>query len=64
MQDLRCMSFVGKEQNHLVVAGCQNGMLKIDVERGKILEIVCGLRTAHCALLKSHSFLRIANTLS
>ena len=45
MNDLRCMSYVGKEFGQIVVAGCQDKMLKIDVEKGRILELVrCQLK--------------------
>lgn len=40
MTDLRCMSYMGKGQDQLLVAGCQNIMLRIDVAKGKVLEEV------------------------
>jgi PAB-dependent poly(A)-specific ribonuclease subunit 2 len=40
MRDLQCMSFIGKDQSQLLVAGCQDVMFKIDVEKGKVLESV------------------------
>jgi PAB-dependent poly(A)-specific ribonuclease subunit 2 len=38
MVDLRCMSFVGKGNEELLVAGCQQQMYRIDVEKGTIIE--------------------------
>ncbi|MCJ1380114.1 poly(A)-specific ribonuclease [Xylographa soralifera] len=38
MRDLSCMSYMGKGNAFFVVAGCQNVMLKIDIERGRIVE--------------------------
>lgn len=38
MVDLRCMSFVGKGTDELVVAGCQPQMYRIDVEKGVVLQ--------------------------
>ena len=40
MRDLRCMSYLGKGNATIIVAGCQDIMLKIDVEKGKIVEQV------------------------
>ena len=40
MKNLSCMSYVGKGNAFIVVAGCQDVMLKIDVERGRIIEEV------------------------
>ena len=40
MRDLRCMSLVGKDSSHVVAAGCQNTMLKVDVEKGRVVEAV------------------------
>jgi PAB-dependent poly(A)-specific ribonuclease subunit 2 len=40
MTDLRCMAFVGKGQDQLLAAGCQNTMYKIDVENGTIIETI------------------------
>lgn len=40
MYDLRCMSFLGKDNSEILVAGCQNTMFKIDVEKGRVLEEV------------------------
>ena len=43
------MSFMGKDQHHIIVAGVQSTILKIDVEKGRILDRVklvilgCGL---------------------
>ena len=44
MRDLRCMSFLGKDNVFIIVAGCQDVMLKIDVEKGRVVEKV--LRTS------------------
>ena len=41
MRNLSCMSYMGKGNAFIVVAGCQNVMQKIDVERGRIVEEVC-----------------------
>jgi len=38
MKDLRCMSFMSKDRSVVVVAGCQNVMLKVDLEKGKVIE--------------------------
>lgn len=43
MADLCCMSFLGKDSSEILVAGCQNIMYKIDVEKGIVLQEV-GLR--------------------
>ena len=40
MKNLSCMSYVGKGNAFIVVAGCQDMMLKIDVEKGRIVEEV------------------------
>ena len=40
MRDLRCMGYMGKDHNQIVVAGCQNTMLKIDIEKGRVIEVV------------------------
>ena len=40
MRDLRCMSYLGKDNSTIIVAGCQDVMLKIDVEKGRIVEEV------------------------
>ena len=40
LQDLRCMSYVGKDQSQIVVAGCQPFMAKVSVEKGQIVETV------------------------
>jgi hypothetical protein len=38
MKDLRCVSFVGKDHSHIIAAGCQKEIVKIDVEKGKLIE--------------------------
>ena len=40
MKNLSCMSYMGKGNGYVVVAGCQNVMLKIDIEKGRIVEEV------------------------
>ncbi|KAI9712687.1 MAG: poly(A)-specific ribonuclease [Bogoriella megaspora] len=37
-QDLRCMSFTARGPHEILVAGCQDTMFRIDVEKGAILE--------------------------
>lgn len=39
-KDLQCMSFTSKSANEVLVAGQQDTMFKIDVERGTIIETV------------------------
>ncbi|WPG98468.1 pab-dependent poly(a)-specific ribonuclease subunit pan2 [Acrodontium crateriforme] len=38
MVDLRCMSFMGRGTDEVVVAGCQRQMYRIDVEKGTVIE--------------------------
>ncbi|KIW04435.1 hypothetical protein, variant 1 [Verruconis gallopava] len=38
--DLQCMSFTSKDATEILVAGMQNTMFRIDVEKGAILEII------------------------
>ena len=38
--ELQCMSFTSKDNNELLVAGIQDQMFKIDIERGQITEYV------------------------
>ena len=40
MQDLRCMSFLGKGSSEILVAGYQNVMYKVDVEKGRVVQEV------------------------
>ena len=40
MKDLRCMSFTCKGTSEILVAGCQDLMFQIDVEKGRIIEEV------------------------
>lgn len=40
MIDLRCMSFTGRRTDELVVAGCQQQLYRVDVDKGTISEIV------------------------
>ena len=35
------MSYLGKSNAFIVAAGCQSTMLKIDIERGRIVDEVC-----------------------
>ena len=45
MYDLRCISFLGKDNSEILVAGCQNTMFKIDVEKGRVTEEVDDVTT-------------------
>ena len=38
MVDLRCMSFTSSSATELIVAGCQQQIYRIDVEKGVVLE--------------------------
>lgn len=38
--DLRCMNFTSKGTREVLVAGCQDHMFKVDVDKGIILETV------------------------
>lgn len=40
MKNLSCMSYLGKGNAFIVVAGCQSTMMKVDVERGRIVDEV------------------------
>lgn len=40
MTNLCCMSFLGKDNSEILVAGIQNTMYKIDVERGQVTQEV------------------------
>lgn len=40
MTALQCMSFLGKDASEILLAGCQNVMYKIDVEKGVIVQQV------------------------
>jgi len=40
LKDLRCMTFTSKGASEILVAGCQNVMLKIDVDKGEVLQTV------------------------
>lgn len=37
MTDLSCMTFLHKNSQHLLVAGCQRTMFKIDIDKGSII---------------------------
>lgn len=39
-KDLRCMNFTSKGTREILVAGCQDRMFKVDVEKGAITETV------------------------
>lgn len=38
--DLKCMNFTSKGTREILVAGCQEHMFKVDVEKGIITETV------------------------
>ena len=40
MSNLQCMSFLSKDNSEVLVAGCQNSMFKIDVEKGTVAQEV------------------------
>ena len=40
MKDLRCMSYLGKDNAMIIAAGCQDVMFKIDIEKGRVVEEV------------------------
>lgn len=39
-KNLRCTSFVGKDHGQIIAAGCQREILKIDVEKGRVIDKV------------------------
>ena len=39
-KDLRCMCSISKENTELLVAGCQDTMFRVDVEKGEVLQTV------------------------
>jgi PAB-dependent poly(A)-specific ribonuclease subunit 2 len=39
-KDLKCMNFTSKGTREILVAGCQDRMFKVDVEKGAITETV------------------------
>lgn len=41
MRDLRCMSFTSKGTAEIIVAGMQNTMLVIDLNKGEVVKQVC-----------------------
>lgn len=45
MQDLRCMSFTSKGTSEILVAGNQDQMFVIDIERGTIVKQVGTLKS-------------------
>jgi PAB-dependent poly(A)-specific ribonuclease subunit 2 len=47
MKDLRCMSFTSKGTNEIIVAGLQDQMFVIDVNKGEITKEVCLLLPIH-----------------
>lgn len=40
MKDLRCMSFTSKGTNEIIVAGLQDQMFVIDVNKGEVIKEV------------------------
>ncbi|KAL8786647.1 MAG: hypothetical protein Q9213_002676 [Squamulea squamosa] len=38
MTDLKCMSFIGKSNSEVLIAGCQRVMYKIDIDKGVIVK--------------------------
>jgi hypothetical protein len=40
-KDLKCMNFTSKGTREILVAGCQERMFKVDVEKGLITDTVC-----------------------
>ena len=46
-RDLRCMSFALKGSHEILVAGCQDMMFKIDVEKGGVSQTVCDPLVLH-----------------
>jgi hypothetical protein len=40
-RDLKCMNFTSKGTREILVAGCQEQMFKVDVEKGTITDTVC-----------------------
>lgn len=46
--ELQCMSFIAKGSNELLVAGIQDQMFKIDVERGEVIETVRAMPQTYC----------------
>ena len=40
MKDLCCISFLGKGNGELLVAGRQDDIYKIDIEQGRVIEKV------------------------
>jgi hypothetical protein len=43
MTNLQCMSFTSKSNGEILVAGCQDTMFVIDVNKGEIVKQVSGL---------------------
>jgi hypothetical protein len=39
-KDLRCMNFTSKGTREILIAGCQEQMFKVDVEKGTVTEAV------------------------
>lgn len=38
--DLRCLSLVGTGRHEILVAGCQQVMFKVDLDKGEIVDTV------------------------
>jgi PAB-dependent poly(A)-specific ribonuclease subunit 2 len=49
MKDLRCMAFTSKGVHEILVAGCQELMYKVDVDKGLVTSTV---RLLVCILCK------------
>ena len=51
-KDLKCMNFTSKGTREILVAGCQDRMFKLDVEKGAITETV----SAQVVVLYYHQY--------
>ena len=40
MRDLQSVTFINKDNSEILVAGCQDTMFKIDVEKGTVVQEV------------------------
>jgi PAB-dependent poly(A)-specific ribonuclease subunit 2 len=45
-KDLKCMNFTSKGTREILIAGCQEQMFKVDVEKGTITDTVSLYDTA------------------
>lgn len=41
MNDLRCMSFTSKGTSEIIIAGLQDNMLVVDLNKGEVVKQVC-----------------------